>query len=79
MPQLVPRNTFDPDLSACESQTRIKINERLSSFVVVENEFVLSSHSPSFQKAPGFRIDRNRPGLVRKRYAVTRDPSQELT
>ena len=49
--QLVPRNTFKPGLSACESMTRIQINKGISGFVVVENELVFSSKDPSLQNS----------------------------
>jgi hypothetical protein len=64
MPQLMPRNALNAGFPACERETLVEINERFPGFVVVENELVLSSQSPSFQNSSRFRIDRNRSGLV---------------
>ena len=41
--QRVPRNTLDLGLSTRQSEARLEINERFSSFVVVENKLVLSA------------------------------------
>src|SRR5580700_10537560 len=65
MPQLVPRNTFDPSFPACQSKTRIEINEWFSGFEVIENEFVLSAESPKVQYPTRLRVYRNWSNFVR--------------
>ena len=61
MPKLVPRNTFNPRFLACQIEPGIEINERLSRFMVVENEFAsrrLQRIEPAFSKGN----EENRPG-----------------
>jgi len=53
-----------PALQQANAKPRLEINERFPGFVIVENELILSAHSPRIQNPTRLRVQRNVPDLV---------------